>query len=1125
MDNFDDDFTMSEDIHIMLDELEQQGNHQFADNNDFQSPSRKKQKLDTITSQVQRNDSTCVICMEKDASILFNPCRHLVTCDLCAKKLQDECPLCKKKIKLKISDIASLYNIKSNVLNKSLVCVRAIITSEQQDIFLKSPAQIKEELTCENEDDKMYLWFPYFNNRLQENNKYGMNVTGIVILEGLYELSISEHQSIPIGVLFLKQNFSRKSILLHSFFTKYDLKEHCELRWFSLEDILEFSNYLNENDQQFEWSYLIYKARELHRRKGTVRNKCAISHSLVTDTLAFTAEFQLWIERSKLFDFEPFDLETHEPGEQRLLTPIEQLWIFCHIRCRYAKKWMLSSVLLKFLIRNMSVTTCPIDPSFLIDRITEEVASKCACVAAQNHTADMMIQSFFRLFAHYQTNAKAYKDNIGDTMDVVKQSFPEISLKISHLTVQKTQQSISCAPTNIFDNDKVPKWCNKIGKELKEEFLPEKIYGSVYSNLKCVMQKNGIFLLYDTRDHLLETVMEKLEEKLDCKAAKVYSSSTKFLLHSGKLSDVESEPPAAQTISRNQAKHFYETYAHLKSTQKKLVEASITKTPIWSTQTAHKIIYHRLVPCDKGLTIKEALEKLVYPSDNSNKFCHELINPRFHVSTLILDIDIKPSYTCKPIKRLHFFKDLMKVTESIFEKCDLKERCLYYFFQSNKGQGEVIKWYNDEEDKKKHKFGFHCHIRLPHDTVFSVKACKQFIEILNDVRYCYPETLGMPVNGTSNIFDTAIYSEKSFHLIRGPFQTKADGSAQLECVYRSDGGSLKDIPLEHKLVHSPHLNPETNKTVVLGRIIEKFKNIELINDITFLKEIGEYTINNYADRKCHSSIFKIMDEINTKCILFSTKRREQDIKRLERMSNDLWKISKINVLKRMESDDHTVCEIEMMKCTMFKYNPTNNKLMLVLGRRTFNLPFCPLRAHENPVTSTRAWIAYNRNMVRMNLFVFCFKTSCEKKKFMLDGQLSFNFPFFTENIKEEVKTFIATSITEKHVLIEISTDEEDTQSYCEKYINTNNFPITTYIKDHYSIHHLYAFVSENDVNFLFCLTKASVFIAIISKQKTHTIIISKNDSMPLLKYLHQESILSQALLKEIIYLFKTEKNI
>lgn len=56
------------------------------------------------------DDSTeeCIICIEKQKSIVFSPCGHFYSCDLCSFQLK-QCPVCRNVIisKIKYTDFAT----------------------------------------------------------------------------------------------------------------------------------------------------------------------------------------------------------------------------------------------------------------------------------------------------------------------------------------------------------------------------------------------------------------------------------------------------------------------------------------------------------------------------------------------------------------------------------------------------------------------------------------------------------------------------------------------------------------------------------------------------------------------------------------------------------------------------------------------------------------------------------------------------------------------------------------------------------------------------------------------------------------------------------------------------------
>lgn len=66
------------------------------------NPSKEKggsDKLEKLEHElsVLKNQRTCRICIDKEGDILFLPCRHMVTCEVCSRKLK-KCPICRANI-------------------------------------------------------------------------------------------------------------------------------------------------------------------------------------------------------------------------------------------------------------------------------------------------------------------------------------------------------------------------------------------------------------------------------------------------------------------------------------------------------------------------------------------------------------------------------------------------------------------------------------------------------------------------------------------------------------------------------------------------------------------------------------------------------------------------------------------------------------------------------------------------------------------------------------------------------------------------------------------------------------------------------------------------------------------
>lgn len=277
-----------------------------------------------------------------------------------------------------------------------------------------------------------------------------------------------------------------------------------------------------------------------------------------------------------------------------------------------------------------------------------------------------------------------------------------------------------------------------------------------------------------------------------------------------------------------------------------------------------------------------------------------------------------------------------------------------------------------------------------------------------------------------------------------------------------------------------------------------------------------------------------MSEINKVCRLFSTECSVADIERLENIAHDLWISSKQEVIKRMKSPRpnesvYTNSEINMMNRITFKYNAERNCLAMAFfqnGNICFKIPFCPMRAHHNPVSSTIGWVGYEHNMIRLGLFISCFKNSCTNKHFMPDGHLIFSFPFISSCIENEIKKYIYYI---KHNPVKLFFVEEgDGNELIDRYINTNNITVGSYIQNAQSIHQLYAFCNDLYGNFLLCVTNFNIYIAIIVPHKKGNgkvipeMFIHDEKANIIIKYLHANQKLSGTLYRELISLLEKD---
>ena len=178
---------------------------------------------------------------------------------------------------------------------------------------------------------------------------------------------------------------------------------------------------------------------------------------------------------------------------------------------------------------------------------------------------------------------------------------------------------------------------------------------------------------------------------------------------------------------------------------------------------------------------KEA--KSIYSSFHS--FFHEWFNDDMHYTVIPIDIDIDYSQTIKRAKKTDYYertkeKPIVKEYFTVvqFRKkfiADLKkiaENCTREICCTPKE--EDIKTLVFQSDKKD-KLSLRLYISLPTDIAMTREAVCKFVEILENVRHDFPDTIGAP---TDSMFDLAIYNGPNKSL-RLPFQRKENGTGML----------------------------------------------------------------------------------------------------------------------------------------------------------------------------------------------------------------------------------------------------------------------------------------------------------------------------------------------------------
>jgi len=68
--------------------------------NVIKADKHKDKDLDLASDENSTDVDSCSICMERKKKVLFEPCKHVVTCNKCANDLKEmKCPVCRVDIK------------------------------------------------------------------------------------------------------------------------------------------------------------------------------------------------------------------------------------------------------------------------------------------------------------------------------------------------------------------------------------------------------------------------------------------------------------------------------------------------------------------------------------------------------------------------------------------------------------------------------------------------------------------------------------------------------------------------------------------------------------------------------------------------------------------------------------------------------------------------------------------------------------------------------------------------------------------------------------------------------------------------------------------------------------------
>jgi hypothetical protein len=379
------------------------------------------------------------------------------------------------------------------------------------------------------------------------------------------------------------------------------------------------------------------------------------------------------------------------------------------------------------------------------------------------------------------------------------------------------------------------------------------------------------------------------------------------------------------------------------------------------------------------------------------------------------------------------------------------------------------------------KIGLHVHVKLPAGKALTTRACKQLTEILDMVRFSYPETLGIiPVN-EGKVFDYAVYSANENmraprgHPLRCIGQSKCDGSRSLVYIPSSSSSSSTPVTtapttspesppgLWDILAHGPQFDTNTGARVLYGDVVTDIGGIRDHRDIAFARAQSILVNDSSMNNNCCRKTGELMDAFNRRTLVFSrdTQSAASDLTTLLTIINGAWHANGLQMmiahLAREVTERggrFTTQHASWMAGASFVHDPPTDTICLKggisTGRR--HVPFCPRRPHEHrQAAPIRLTVGYRAGMISFILFVSgCYKSSCSGLSFLPQVYLRTSAPFPCRALKESTgsvfrRLFIGSKLRIKELISrstagtgddDVGDDDNVNYEQCDDYAET-----------------------------------------------------------------------------------------
>ena len=806
--------------------------------------------------------------------------------------------------------------------------------------------------------DAYQLWFPHLHTHdyTEEWHKsptsYPSN--GMLVLEATKNNANTAIKTLPFGVIVFTCSLQKRDIILREAeFTNEDIVAgHLQLRWLPQPMIL----LMEQSRQQVthSWSTLW----EVSLALALCPNPP--STPICTDNFelgrwSFVAKTKLWHSYHQDDD--------EDDTLPRSLRSNERAWAHFHISLRWACDRTLSPTLIAKAL----------DATRVYNNYPNGIGAELA---------EDILTDYVKRVSHFQEACSIFKATVGKKMQAMRERFSPFSLYASCLMRKFTEESIKSTPTDIFNSD-ILSWCNERERNLIESF--DNVFDSVYDKAKPVYIENAFLRLYGNFQGLSVDICQ-LTGDSDL-------PDPSFMVENlGCLSNPTRQP---LPLYADHVKGHFPTREIDNVTTKRLIEAATYCTPVWAIPQGSSMDFMTLTPIflKQGMkkkrrqitgTVDELIGDHMYPAHPQTAATHEYAQSGMHWSAYVADVDILPSLQPAP-NTLDIAHDLVHSVNTVFNEVFGFLPRQHYVYASR-------------SDGTSNKIGLHHHALMPVGIVLTPIACAELTLVLSMRRHAYPKTLGIQVSN-DGIYDMAIYPRPGpkGHCLRGPLQTKANGSRKLECVYGDCEGGMPA-----KLIHGPQRDEE-GKRVCFGRVVERIDGILDITDVPYLRRHEVRTVNDYVSSNCAWRTSDIMDAMNKRTFLFAD---TTDPTLLLQILNDLWEENGremlVNHMTTERSEYGTVYKqqnINAAKKSRLIYH--DNSATLVMGTSK-TLPFCPVRAHRKQ-QAVSVHVVHNR--IKFLIMSKCFKSSCQQTRVSPKVYLCMSDVFVTPPLALEMEAF------------------------------------------------------------------------------------------------------------------------